>query len=75
MGNGDNDGAAAASNDFQQFGMAYNLLFSLARDKFLATNESAFRSLQVEFKDSWSFPFNTIQWGGRGNCLDSFTER
>ena len=57
MGNGDDDGAmaAAASNDFQQFGMAYNLLFSLARDNFLATNESAFRSLQVEFKDHGLF--------------------
>ena len=64
MGNGDNnnnnnnDGAAAASagsNDFQQFGMAYNLLYSLARDNFLATNESAFRSLQVEFKDHGLF--------------------
>ena len=58
MGNGDDDGttaAAAASNDFNSFGMAYNLLFSLARDNFLATNESAFRSLQVEFKDHGLF--------------------
>ena len=57
MGNADDDdgAAAAASNDFQQFGMAYNLLFSLARDNFLATNESAFRSLQVEFKDHGLF--------------------
>jgi origin recognition complex subunit 2 len=59
MGNGD-DGdraaaAASASNDLQQFWMAYNLLFSLARDNFLATNESAFRSLQVEFKDHGLF--------------------
>jgi len=54
-GDGDNGAAAAASNDFQQFGMAYNLLFSLARDNFLATNESAFRSLQVEFKDHGLF--------------------
>ena len=61
-GGGDDNGAAAAaaaaataSNDFQQFGMAYNLLFSLARDNFLATNESAFRSLQVEFKDHGLF--------------------
>ena len=51
MENGD-DGA---SSDLQQFGMAYNLLFSLARDNFLATNESAFRSLQVEFKDHGLF--------------------
>ena len=49
------EAAAAASNDLQQFGMAYNLLFSLARDNFLATNESAFRSLQVEFKDHGLF--------------------
>ena len=59
MGNVEDDGATAAaaagSNDLQQFGMAYNLLFSLARDNFLATNESAFRSLQVEFKDHGLF--------------------
>ena len=49
------DDVNGASNDLQQFGMAYNLLFSLARENFLATNESAFRSLQVEFKDHGLF--------------------
>ena len=51
----ENGGDGAGSNGLQQFGMAYNLLYSLARDNFLATNESAFRSLQVEFKDHGLF--------------------
>ena len=60
--------AAAASNDFQQFGMAYNLLFSLARDNFVATNESAFRSLQVEFKDHGLF-LSTPSSGAGGEIV------
>ncbi|KAF8801501.1 origin recognition complex subunit 2 [Phlegmacium glaucopus] len=64
MENGD-DGS---SNGLQQFGMAYNLLFSLARDNFLATNESAFRSLQVEFKDHGLF-LSTPSSGGGGEIL------
>jgi origin recognition complex subunit 2 len=77
MGNGDNDGAtaaaaatatAASNNDFQQFGMAYNLLYSLARDNFLATNESAFRSLQVEFKDHGLF-LSTPSGGAGGEIV------
>ena len=69
MGNGeDGTAAAAASNDFQQFGMAYNLLFSLARDNFLATNESAFRSLQVEFKDHGLF-LSTPSSGAGGEIV------
>jgi len=62
------DGDDGASNDLQQFGMAYNLLFSLARDNFLATNESAFRSLQVEFKDHGLF-LSTSSSGGGGEIL------
>ena len=71
MGNVDDDGAAAAAastNDFQQFGMAYNLLFSLARDNFLATNESAFRSLQLEFKDHGLF-LSTPSGGAGGEIV------
>lgn len=64
MENGDD----RAFNDLQQFGMAYNLLFSLARDNFLATNESAFRSLQVEFKDHGLF-LSTPSSGGGGEVL------
>ena len=73
MENGDNnDGTTTAattgSNDFQQFGMAYNLLYSLARDNFLATNESAFRSLQVEFKDHGLF-LSTPSSGAGGEIV------
>ena len=64
MENGDN----GPSDDLQQFGMAYNLLFSLARDNFLATNESAFRTLQVEFKDHGLF-LSTPSSGGGGEIL------
>ena len=49
------DDGVSNNNDLQNYGMAYNLLYSLARDNFLATNESAFRSLQVEFKDHGLF--------------------
>ena len=66
MESGDDNGAA--SNDLQQFGMAYNLLFSLARDNFLATNESAFRSLQVEFKDHGLF-LSTPSSGAGGEIV------
>ena len=43
--------AAAATNDLQQFGMAYDVLFSTAREQFLATNDTALRALLGEFRD------------------------
>lgn len=35
----------------QQYAMAYDLLFNLARDNFIATNDTAMRSLLGEFRD------------------------
>ena len=50
-GTEDGGGAAAATNDLQQFGMAYDVLFSTAREQFLATNDTALRALLGEFRD------------------------
>ncbi|KAJ2918960.1 hypothetical protein MD484_g1436, partial [Candolleomyces efflorescens] len=43
--------AAAASQDLQQYGMAYDVLFNAARDDFIAANDGALRSLLGEFRD------------------------
>ena len=40
-----------ASSNLQQFGMGYDVLFSSARDNFIATNDTALRSLLGEFRD------------------------
>jgi origin recognition complex subunit 2 len=48
---GAEDGGAGATNDLQQFGMAYDVLFSTAREQFLATNDTALRALLGEFRD------------------------
>ncbi|KAF8157038.1 origin recognition complex subunit 2-domain-containing protein [Crassisporium funariophilum] len=45
------NGDDAAANDLQQFGMAYDILFNMARENFLATNDTALRSLLGEFRD------------------------
>jgi origin recognition complex subunit 2 len=37
--------------DLQQFGIGYDLLFNAARDNFIATNDTALRSLLGEFRD------------------------
>jgi len=47
---GAEDGAAA-TNDLQQFGMTYDVLFSTAREQFLATSDTALRALLGEFRD------------------------
>jgi len=47
---GAEDGAGATS-DLQQFGMAYDVLFSTARENFLATSDTALRALLGEFRD------------------------
>ncbi|RDB27623.1 Origin recognition complex subunit 2 [Hypsizygus marmoreus] len=45
------DGAGAGDRDLQQFAMGYDLLFTSARDNFIATNDTALRSLLGEFRD------------------------
>ncbi|KAG6905823.1 hypothetical protein DXG01_000529 [Tephrocybe rancida] len=41
----------AGEKDLQQFGIGYDMLFTVARDDFIATNDTAMRSLLGEFKD------------------------
>ncbi|KAF4616572.1 hypothetical protein D9613_008472 [Agrocybe pediades] len=41
----------SASTDLQQFGMAYDVLFRNTRDNFIATSDTALRSLLGEFRD------------------------
>jgi origin recognition complex subunit 2 len=38
-------------NDLQQFAIGYDMLFNLARDDFLAPNDTVLRSLLAEFRD------------------------
>lgn len=46
-----NEAADAAGANAQQYALAYDLLFNLARDNFIATNDTAMRSLLGEFRD------------------------
>ncbi|KZP11301.1 origin recognition complex subunit 2 [Athelia psychrophila] len=41
----------ATGANAQQYALAYDLLFNLARDNFIATNDTAMRSLLGEFRD------------------------
>jgi len=41
----------ASSGDLSQYGMSYDGLFNLVRDNFIATSETALRSLLGEFRD------------------------
>ena len=40
-----------ASSDLQQYAIGYDLLFTTARDNFIASNDTALRSLLGEFRD------------------------
>ncbi|KAF5383214.1 hypothetical protein D9615_004956 [Tricholomella constricta] len=44
-------GTGAHERDLQQFGIAHDILFTTARDSFIATNDTALRSLLGEFRD------------------------
>ena len=45
------DAGDKATNDLQQYGLAYDTLFNAARDDFIAVNDTALRALLAEFKD------------------------
>ncbi|KAL0958186.1 hypothetical protein HGRIS_000349 [Hohenbuehelia grisea] len=45
------EGAVAQGKDMQQHSIAYDALFNLARDNFVATNDTAMRMLLGEFRD------------------------
>ena len=51
LGNQQLEAADAADGNSQQVGLAYDVLFSAARDNFIATNDTALRSLLTEFRD------------------------
>jgi origin recognition complex subunit 2 len=43
--------SAYSPHDQQHFGLTYDALFTLARDAFIATNDTALRALLGEFRD------------------------
>ena len=43
--------SAAGTSDLQQHGIGYDALFNVARDNFIATNDTALRALLGEFRD------------------------
>ncbi|KAG5654541.1 hypothetical protein H0H81_000062, partial [Sphagnurus paluster] len=45
------DGTAPTEREMAQFGMGYDMVFASARDNFIATNDTALRSLLGEFRD------------------------
>jgi len=45
------EGDFEAPDDFQRFALAYDILFTSARDNFIATNDTALKSLLGEFRD------------------------
>jgi len=47
----DSSGEANTGGDLSQFGMSYDGLFNLVRDNFIATSDTALRSLLGEFRD------------------------
>ncbi|KAG6888803.1 hypothetical protein C0995_005823 [Termitomyces sp. Mi166 len=47
----ESDVTGAGEKDLQQFGIGYDMLFNIARDDFIATNDTAMRSLLGEFRD------------------------
>jgi origin recognition complex subunit 2 len=51
LGNKQLEAADAADGNSPQVGLAYDVLFSAARDNFIATNNTALRSLLTEFRD------------------------
>ncbi|KAG6896553.1 hypothetical protein C0992_007500 [Termitomyces sp. T32_za158] len=47
----ENDVTGAGTEDLQQSGIGYDMLFNIARNDFIATNDTALRSLLGEFRD------------------------
>ena len=45
------DGEGKTQDDFEQYGISYETLFTNVRDNFIATNDTAMRTLLGEFKD------------------------
>jgi origin recognition complex subunit 2 len=57
---------APAPTDMAQFGLGYDALFSLAREHFVATSDTALRALLGEFKDHGLILAGAVGGGGGG---------
>ncbi|THH31179.1 hypothetical protein EUX98_g2996 [Antrodiella citrinella] len=62
------DDGEASNKDSSAIGMEYSTLFSLARENFVATNDTALRALMSEFKDH-GLVVSTAQTGGAGEMI------
>ncbi|KDQ60140.1 hypothetical protein JAAARDRAFT_67768 [Jaapia argillacea MUCL 33604] len=60
--------AAYQQNDMSQFATSYSTLFTTSRDNFIATNDTAFKSLLGEFRDHGLVLFAGLG-GGAGEVL------
>ena len=47
----DEDGEGKTQDDFERYGISYDTLFTTVRDNFIATNDTAMRTLLGEFRD------------------------
>lgn len=47
----DEDGEGKTQDDFERYGISYDTLFTSVRDNFIATNDTAMRTLLGEFRD------------------------
>ncbi|PFH46551.1 hypothetical protein AMATHDRAFT_7674 [Amanita thiersii Skay4041] len=61
--------ASAGTVDLQQYAIGYDVLFNAARDNFIATNDTAFRSLLGEFRDHELIVAAQAGAGGSGEIL------
>ncbi|KZT28033.1 origin recognition complex subunit 2 [Neolentinus lepideus HHB14362 ss-1] len=59
----------SVAGDLQQFAIGYDTLFNAARDNFIATNDTALRSLLGEFKDHGLVLSSTVGGPGGGEVL------
>ncbi|EPQ53670.1 origin recognition complex subunit 2 [Gloeophyllum trabeum ATCC 11539] len=65
----DEAGDAPTTADLQQFALSYDTLFNTARDNFIATNDTALRSLLGEFRDHGLVLSSTVGGPGGGEVL------
>lgn len=68
-GAGGGGGEGNNNNNAQQSGLAYDVLFSAARDNFIATNDTALRTLLGEFRDHNLIVVSSQAGAGGGDVL------
>ncbi|KAF7797025.1 hypothetical protein EIP86_008217 [Pleurotus ostreatoroseus] len=62
------EGISAANMDPQQLAFNYSMLFNMAREDFIATNDTALRALMGEFKDH-GLMVSVLQGGGGNEAV------